>query len=78
MKKLQQYIEAEVEDGQSPESKILGDKNRTGKMFGVLVVENENGDVGFISAFSGQLGGQNTWKKFIPPVFDPLDRKSVV
>ncbi len=72
VKKLQQYIEAEVEDGQSPESKILGDKNRTGKMFGVLVVENEDGDVGFISAFSGQLGGQNTWKKFIPPVFDPL------
>jgi tRNA pseudouridine32 synthase/23S rRNA pseudouridine746 synthase len=72
VKKLQQYIEAEVEDGQSPESKILGDKNRTGKMFGVLVVENENGDVGFISAFSGQLGGQNTWQKFIPPVFDPL------
>ena len=72
VKKLQQYIEAEVEDGQSPESKILGDKNRTGKMFGVLVVENEDGDVGFISAFSGQLGGQNTWQKFIPPVFDPL------
>ena len=72
VKKLQQYMEAEVEAGQSPESKILGDKNRTGKMFGVLVVENEDGDVGFISAFSGQLGGQNTWKKFIPPVFDPL------
>ena len=72
VKKLQQYIVAEVEAGQSPESKILGDKNRTGKMFGVLVVENEDGDVGFISAFSGQLGGQNTWKKFIPPVFDPL------
>ena len=72
VKKLQQYIEAKVEDGQSPESKILGGKNRTGKMFGVLVVENEDGDVGFISAFSGQLGGQNTWKKFIPPVFDPL------
>ena len=72
VKKLQQYIDAKVEDGQSPESKILGGKNRTGKMFGVLVVENEDGDVGFISAFSGQLGGQNTWKKFIPPVFDPL------
>ena len=65
-------MEAEVEAGQSPESKILGDKNRTGKMFGVLVVENDDGVVGFISAFSGQLSGQNTWQKFIPPVFDPL------
>jgi tRNA pseudouridine32 synthase/23S rRNA pseudouridine746 synthase len=72
VKKLQQYIETEIKAGQSPESKILGDKNKIGKMFGVLVVENENGEVGFISAFSGQLGDQSTWRKFIPPVFDLL------
>ena len=28
-----------------------------GKMFGVLVVVSQNGEVGFLSAFSGQLAG---------------------
>ena len=72
VKKLQEYIQTEIEAGLSPESKIFGDKNKTGKMLGVLVVKNEIGEVGFISAFSGQLGGQNNWQKFIPPVFDLL------
>ena len=69
VKKLQEYIQTEIEAGLSPESKIFGDKNKTGKMLGVLVVKNEIGEVGFISAFSGQLGGQNNWQKFIPNLF---------
>ena len=72
VKKLQRYIETEIESGHSSESNVLGDKNKIGKMFGVLVVENENGEVGFISAFSGQLDGQSAWRKFVPPVFDLL------
>lgn len=41
-----------------------------GKMFGVLVVENCDGSVGYLSAFSGMLGGQWSVAGFVPPVFD--------
>ena len=40
-----------------------------GKMFGVLVVESEDG-LGFLAAYSGLLEGRNDWEFFVPPVFD--------
>lgn len=43
-----------------------------GKMFGVLVVENSKGNLGYLSAFSGKLDGINHHNKFVPPVFDLL------
>ena len=41
-----------------------------GKMFGVLVVENEESELGFLAAYSGLLEGRNDWSYFVPPVFD--------
>lgn len=43
-----------------------------GKMFGVLVVEDASGKLGYLSAFSGKLAGSNDHPKFVPPVFDML------
>ncbi|MDR9766931.1 RluA family pseudouridine synthase [Shewanella baltica] len=43
-----------------------------GKMFGVLLVQNTQGEVGYLSAFSGKLAEQNHWPRFVPPVFDML------
>ena len=43
-----------------------------GKMFGVLLVENKQGEIGYLSAFSGKLAEQNHLPKFVPPVFDML------
>lgn len=43
-----------------------------GKMFGVLVVENAAGVLGYLSAFSGKLAGGNHHPKFVPPVYDSL------
>lgn len=43
-----------------------------GKMFGVLVVQDAQGKLGYLSAFSGKIGGSNSHKKFVPPVFDML------
>lgn len=43
-----------------------------GKMFGVLVVENEKKELGFLQAFSGKLANSNHHKGFVPPVFDIL------
>lgn len=43
-----------------------------GKMFGVLVVEDEEGVLGYLAAFSGKLAGGNHHPRFVPPVYDSL------
>ncbi len=43
-----------------------------GKMFGVLVVQDGSGEVGFLAAFSGNLAGTNLHCGFVPPVYDML------
>nr|WP_262914201.1 RluA family pseudouridine synthase [Portibacter lacus] len=46
-----------------------------GKMFGVLVVENAAGEIGYLKAFSGKLANANHHMGFVPPVFDMLTEK---
>lgn len=46
-----------------------------GKMFGVLVVQKNDGSVGYLAAFSGKLAGTNQHHYFVPPVFDMLTRE---
>ncbi|MCB9361109.1 MAG: RluA family pseudouridine synthase [Flavobacteriales bacterium] len=43
-----------------------------GKMFGVLVVQNQKNEVGYLAAFSGKLAESNHHDRFVPPVFDIL------
>ena len=43
-----------------------------GKMFGVLVVETDKGEIGYLAAFSGILAGKNVHPFFVPPVYDLL------
>lgn len=43
-----------------------------GKMFGVLVVKDGNGELGFVAAFSGNLAGVNCHDYFVPPIYDML------
>jgi len=45
-------------------------KSNVGKMFGVLVVKNQNDQLGYLSAFSGKLAGKNQLPHFVPPIFD--------
>ena len=47
-----------------------------GKMFGVLVVQNLDGELGYLAAFSGKLGNKNHHSGFVPPVFDILESGS--
>lgn len=47
-----------------------------GKMFGVLVVQDTEGKLGYLSAFSGKLAGSNNHPRFVPPVFDMLVENS--
>lgn len=46
-----------------------------GKMFGVLVVRDNDGRVGYLSAFSGMLAGQWSLPGFVPPVFNIAERE---
>ena len=43
-----------------------------GKMFGVLIVEKNDKEIGYLAAYSGQIGGRSDWKEFVPAVFDYL------
>ena len=48
------------------------DELRQGKMFGVLIVQTEHGETGYLAAFSGILAGKNLHSFFVPPVYDLL------
>ena len=43
-----------------------------GKMFGVLIVKKNDKEIGYLAAYSGQIGGRSDWKGFVPAVFDYL------
>ena len=43
-----------------------------GKMFGVLLVQTPDDQIGYLAAFSGNLAGSNHHSFFVPPVFDLL------
>ena len=43
---------------------------KEGKMFGILVVETAQQQLGFLAAYSGLLEGHNDWGYFVPPIFD--------
>lgn len=45
-----------------------------GKMFGVMVVQNKQGEIGYLAAFSGKLAGSYHHSKFVPPLFDLLEQ----
>ena len=59
----------EVRDMLSLDSALAADAAR-GKMFGVLVVRDGDGVLGYLAAFSGLLAGRNNVPGFVPPVFD--------
>lgn len=67
-KELQTYL-SEREDWREEIDK--------GKMFGVLIVENAQpasgaSKIGYLAAYSGQIGGRSDWADFVPAVFDYL------
>ena len=45
-----------------------------GKMFGVLVCENSNDELGYLWAFSGKLANGNHHEYFVPTIYDMLQK----
>ena len=48
------------------------DELQQGKMFGVLIVQTTEGEIGYLAAFSGILAGKNIHPYFVPPIYDLL------
>lgn len=44
-----------------------------GKMFGVMVVKERDGQLGFLAAVSGKLANSNQHAYFVPPIYDMLE-----
>jgi len=69
---LQHYLETRPDLDHNFGLKSDSTEGAIGKMFGVLVVQDREGRIGYLSAFSGKLAGSNDHPKFVPPVFDML------
>lgn len=54
----------------SEHDELANSLQKEGKMFGVLIVSDENGELGFLAAFSGLLNGRSRHPYFVPPVYD--------
>lgn len=52
------------------------DGNSVGKMLGVLVVENTDGIVGYLAAYSGKIFNQFDLSFFVPPIYNMFDPNS--
>lgn len=69
-KELQEYITCK--DGWNKELGVSSEIGQ-GKMFGVLVVKNQENELGYLAAFSGKLFDSNHHDGFVPTVFDTLE-----
>ncbi|OEF25567.1 RluA family pseudouridine synthase [Vibrio rumoiensis] len=73
---LSQIAAQELQHHLQSQTQWQHDFEQDGKMFGVLVVKHSNGQLGYLSSFSGKLADQNHLSGFVPPVFDMLTEGS--
>jgi len=72
---IQQYLQKQTDWEHNFEGKDTTVSKAIGKMFGVLIVQTQEGTLGYLAAFSGKLGDSNHYNKFVPPVFDTLQEE---
>lgn len=69
---LQAALRGEATEGYAIDD-AFRQETAQGKMFGVLVVADEStGGIGYLAAYSGQIGGRSDQEGFVPAVFDYL------
>lgn len=73
---LQHYLETQKHLDHNFGLTTDEDGTAIGKMFGVLVVQDTTGKLGYLSAFSGKMANSNDHPEFVPPVFDMLTENS--
>lgn len=76
-KELQEYLKIQTDFTHNFGIDNPNNKDALGKMFGVLVVKNEKGKLGYLAAFSGKIAATTQHIKFVPPVYDVLIKNGV-
>lgn len=71
-KELQEYLEHQTDWKHLFWPEQGNNDEVYGKMFGVLVVQDTDGEPGYLTAFSGKVAGSYRQPGFVPPVFDLL------
>jgi tRNA pseudouridine32 synthase/23S rRNA pseudouridine746 synthase len=71
-KELQDYLENQTDFDHNFGLNANHEGLVIGKMFGVLVCQNREGEIGYLWAFSGKLAGKNHHIYFVPTIFDML------
>lgn len=69
---LQDYLKTQKDWAYDFGIKNPDSEEAMGKMFGVLIVKNEAGEMGFLSAFSGKMLDKNKLEIFVPAIFDTV------
>jgi tRNA pseudouridine32 synthase/23S rRNA pseudouridine746 synthase len=67
---LQVYLENQTDFEHNFGLKTTLNALAVGKMFGVLVVVNDQNKMGYLAAFSGKLADKSLPEMFVPPVFN--------
>ena len=67
---VQSYLENQTDFEHNFGLNINNNALAIGKMFGVLVVRNEQNKLGYLTAFSGKLADKSLPEQFVPPVFN--------
>lgn len=73
---LRYHLENDIAAGHNFGLRDKGNGMAIGKMFGVLVVKDGEGRIGYLCGVSGKLAGSNNHSLFVPPVFDMLTDNS--
>jgi tRNA pseudouridine32 synthase/23S rRNA pseudouridine746 synthase len=69
-KEIQEYLESQTDFEHNFGLNASQTNLPIGKMFGVLVVQNKQNEIGYVAAFSGKLADKSLPEKFVPPVFN--------
>ena len=69
---VQSYLEKQTDFEHNFGINATSNLPSIGKMFGVLIVQNQQSEIGYIAAVSGKLANQNNHKHFVPPIYDML------
>nr|WP_284041115.1 RluA family pseudouridine synthase [Polaribacter sp. Z022] len=69
-KEVQEYLEKQTDFEHNFGINSDNKSTAIGKMFGVLVVKNQQNELGYLAAFSGKLEDNSFPDKFVPPVFN--------
>jgi tRNA pseudouridine32 synthase/23S rRNA pseudouridine746 synthase len=70
VKELQEYLESQTDFQHNFGLDSTQTELPVGKMFGVLVVQNKQNEIGYLAAFSGKLADKSLPEKFVPPIFN--------